>query len=107
MGGVNTTPIRIELTKQERIELEARTRSQTLAHRDVLRARIILLLADGESLSAIARLVSKQRKIVRKWGERFVKRRLEGLNDKPGRGRVPRFSPGSGNPSGETGMRAA
>jgi hypothetical protein len=107
LGGVNTTPIRIELTKQERIELEGRTRSQTMAHRDVLRARIVLLLADGESVSAIARLVSKQRKIVRKWGERFIKRRIEGLQDKAGRGRVPRFSPGGGGPSGEARMRAA
>ena len=53
--GVNTTPIRIELSKQERDELIARMRSQTMAHRDVLRATIVLLLADGQSVSAIAR----------------------------------------------------
>lgn len=104
---MNKTPIRIELSKQERAELEARTRSQTMAHRDVLRATIVLLLADGQSVSAIARQVSKQRKIVRKWGERFVKKRLQGLSDKPGRGRVPLFSPGGHDAPGETRVRAA
>ncbi len=104
---MNTTPIQIELSKQEREELTVRTRSQTMAHRDVLRAMIVLLLADGQSVSAIARRVRKQRKIVRKWGERFVKKRLEGLCDKPGRGRVPLFSPGRGDAPGQARMRAA
>jgi hypothetical protein len=104
---VSTTPIRIELSKDEREELEARKRSLKMAHRDVLRATIVLLLAEGRSVSAIARQVRKQRKIVRKWGERFVKKRLEGLRDKPGRGRVPLFSPGRGGPSHQTRMRAA
>ncbi len=104
---MNITPIRIELTQQERTELEMRTRSQTMAHRDVLRARIILLLADGQSLSSITRQVGKTRKIVRKWGGRFVKKRLEGLCDKAGRGRIPLFSPGRRDPSDQARMRAA
>jgi transposase len=73
----------------------------------VVRARIVVLLADGHSLSSIARQVGKTRKIVRKWGERFVKKRLDGLADKPGRGREPVFSPGSRHASGEARMRAA
>jgi transposase len=85
----------------------ARTRSYTMAHRDVLRARIVLLLADGESVSSVARQVDKTRKIVAKWGERFVKKRIGGLCDKPGRGRVPVFSPGGGRASGEARVRAA
>jgi hypothetical protein len=104
---VNTTPIRVELTKQERAELIMRTRSQTMAHRDVVRATIVLMLADGLSLSEIARQVRKQRKIVRKWCERFVKKRLDGLNDESGRGRVPLFSPDRGNSAGQTRVRAA
>jgi hypothetical protein len=104
---VNTTPIEIELTRQERAELMMRARSQKMPHRDVIRATIILALAEGESVSAIARQVRKQRKIVRKWGERFVKKRLDGLVDEPGRGRVPRFSPDRDDPAGEAGVRAA
>jgi restriction endonuclease Mrr len=104
---VNTTPIEVELTRQERTELTRRARSQKMAHRDVLRAKIILMLAEGQSVSAIARQVLKQRKIVRKWGERFVKKRLEGLCDEPGRGRVPLFSPDRGNSANQARVRAA
>jgi transposase-like protein len=104
---VNTTPIRIDLSAMERTELSARTRGQRMAHRDVVRARIVLLLADGDSVSSVARQVCKTRKIVRKWGERFVKKRLEGLQDKAGRGREPVFSPGGRHASGEARVRAA
>ncbi len=65
------------------------------------------MLADGASVSLVARQVGKTRKIVRKWGERFVKKRLEGLHDKPGRGREPVFSPGGRHVSGEARVRAA
>jgi hypothetical protein len=44
---------------------------------------------------------------VRKWVTRFLKRRLAGLADQPGRGRKPVFSPGGGDPSGQDGLRAA
>jgi len=106
---MNTSPLResLDLTSEERTELSARTRSQTMAHRDVLRAKIILLLAGGQSVSSVARQVGKTRKIVRKWGERFVNKRLEGLQDKSGRGRAPDFSPGCRGTSGETRLRAA
>lgn len=104
---MNTTPIRIELTPAERTELSARTRGQRMAHRDVVRARMVLLLADGDSVSSVARQVGKTRKVVRKWGERFVKKRLAGLDDKPGRGREPVFSPGGRHASGEARVRAA
>jgi hypothetical protein len=107
LAAVNTSPIRIELTPEERAELSARTRSQTMAHRDVLRAKIVLLLSDGCSVSSIARQVGKTRKIIRKWGERFVKKRLEGLHDKAGRGRVPDFSPGGRSSASEARLRAA
>lgn len=104
---MNKTPIRIELSREEREELEARRRSLTMAHRDVLRATVVVLLAEGQSVSAVSRRVGKQRRIVRKWGERFVKKRLKGLSDKPGRGRVPLFSPGGGDASDQACMRAA
>jgi hypothetical protein len=52
VGVVNTTAIRIELTRAERSELAARTRAQRMAHRDVVRARIVLMLADAVALAA-------------------------------------------------------
>ena len=78
-----------------------------MAHRDVLRARIVLLLAEGCSVSSVARQVAKTRKVIRKWGERFVKKRLEGLHDKAGRGREPAFSPCDRSALGKTRLRAA
>lgn len=104
---MNKTPIHLELTQEERLELESRARGQRAAHRDVVRAKVILLIADGHTLSSVARQVSKQRKIVRKWAERFSKKRIEGLVDKPGRGRVPVFSPGGGHAPGQARLRAA
>ena len=59
----------------------------------MIRARTILLLATGKPLSAVAREVGRQRRIVRKWAVRFVRKRLPGLEDAPRSGRPPRFSP--------------
>ena len=44
-GGVDTTPIRIELTPAERTELSARVRAQRMACCDVVHTRIVVLLA--------------------------------------------------------------
>jgi transposase len=72
----------------------------------VVRARIILRIAQGEPLAVVARQVGRQRKIVRKWAQRFVKKRLQGLLDKSGRGRAPDFSPCGGDDVGEARVRA-
>jgi transposase len=69
----------------------------SMPHRDVVRARTILLLTDGVSQSEVSRRVGLQRRIVRKWAQRFVERGLLGLNDAPRSGRPPRFSPGGEN----------
>jgi hypothetical protein len=101
------TPIRIDLTTEERAELERRTRSLTQPHRVVVRAKVILGLAADSSVSAIAREVGLQRRIVRKWATRFVGKRLNGLDDEPRSGRPPLFSPRRRPLSGEVGLRAA
>ncbi len=101
------TPIQIRLTLEERQELESRARGLRTAHRDVVRAKIILLIAQGQPLAVVAREVSRERKVVRKWAHRFMKKRLQGLLDKSGRGRVPVFSPGGGYDAGEARVRAA
>ena len=101
------TPIHIELTDEERSELEPMARGQVLPHRTVVRARVVLALADGKTVSAVARQVGRQRRIVRKWAERFVRKRLHGLQDAPRSGRPPRFSPSRRAAPGEAGVRAA
>jgi transposase len=101
------TDLRIDLDEQERQKLERLDRSQVAPHRAVVRARTILLLAAGMTVSAVAREVGRGRRIVRKWGERFQKKRLRGLEDLDGRGPKARFSPRSNDASRETGVRAA
>lgn len=97
----NKTPIKIELTRDEREILEQVSRAFAVAHRDVVRAQTILLIADGLSLSAVGRKVGLARRIVHKWADRFVRKRLRGLDDLPRSGRPPRFSPDRGDAPGE------
>lgn len=101
------TSFRIELTREERKELEGRARSFRLPYRTVVRAQIILSLASGKGPSAVAREVRRSRQVVWTWGRRFNKKRLDGLEDDPRSGRPPIFSPGGRDVSGEAGVRAA
>ena len=101
------TPINIQLANEERFELEYRARSFTAPHRTVVRAKIILCLADAKTVSETARTVQMERRHVRKWAHRFVRKRLRGLEDKLRSGRPPRFSPGGGDTTHQDGMRVA
>jgi predicted DNA-binding transcriptional regulator len=86
-------PLRVAVDREQRMVLEDISRAMSMPHRDVVRARTILLLTDGVSQSEVSRRVGLQRRIVRKWAQRFVERGLLGLNDAPRSGRPPRFSP--------------
>ena len=103
----NKSPLHLELTEEERTELERRTRALTAPYRDVTRARIVLLLAEGLSVSSVARKVGRERNVVKDWGWRFKARRLAGLEDAPRSGRPARFSPLRRDPSDQAGVRAA
>ena len=100
------SPYILFLAPVERAELERWQRSTTIPAGLAKRATIILLRVEGLALSAIARRLEVGRRIVRKWVQRFLKRRIPGLSDKPGRGRRPVFSPRSGGASGQAGLRA-
>lgn len=69
----------IELTKQERRELERRVRSRTLRAEDVRRARLILMLAEGESYISVRNALSCDPGYVSRWKKRFQTERLAGL----------------------------
>ena len=77
----------IELTAAEREVLEKTVRCTTSAVRDVFRARIVLLAAKGSQSRDIAAELDAGQDTVSKWRRRFDQRRLEGLIDRPGRGR--------------------
>jgi hypothetical protein len=87
------SPFQIELSEQERAELEARVRQYTLPYRDVIRAKIILLAAEGLQNKEIAARVDLPRPKVSKWRKRFFHQRLNGLEDEPRSGRPPDFPP--------------
>jgi Helix-turn-helix domain len=101
------TSLRILLTEEERAELERRLRATTTSLGLARRCRAILEVAAGVPLSHVARLVDLTEKHVRKWVQRFLKDRLAGLRDRPGRGRKPVFSPRSGDVRGEDRLRTA
>src|SRR5712691_12773323 len=86
------TALTIHLTADERQTLMAWQRSTTIRAGRARRGRIILLLANGTSISEAGRLVGLSRRFVYKWAQRFLQHGIEGLADKPGRGyrRMPR-----------------
>ena len=81
------TSLTIRLTPAERQTLLVWQRATTLSAGLARRARMILLLADGVTITAIAATVGMSRRHTSKWIQRFVQERLEGLAEKPGRGR--------------------
>jgi hypothetical protein len=97
--------VSIQLTDEEQRELEAILRRTTVSAGLVRRAWIILLLAKGLSMTATARQVEDQRRVVLKWGRRFEQQRLSGLFDAPRPGRPPIFSPDGGSPCGQNRLR--
>ena len=60
--------------------------------RDLKRARIVLLAADGRSTRSIAKEVGVQPRIVSLWRHRYADQGLEGLQDKPRPGKQPIYT---------------
>lgn len=69
----------LELTQSERETLEARVRSRSLRADDVRRARLVLMLADGLSYTAIQAALGCNAVYVSRWKKRFEAERLAGL----------------------------
>jgi len=87
------SPHSLQLTAEQRLELEARARRYTLPYRDVVRAKIVLMAADGYGNDEIALRLDARREIVSKWRKRFFEQGLPGLEERPRGGRPPVFSP--------------
>ena len=84
----------ISLSAGERASLDAWARSRTLPHRQVLRAKIVLMAADCTANRDIAAALGLSRPTIQLWRERFLALRLAGLEkDAPRPGRKPRISP--------------
>ena len=87
------SPYTVTLSAEQRTELEARARRYTLPYRDVIRAKIVLMAADGLDNDEIAARLDTRREVVSKWRKRFYLQRLAGLEERPRRGRPPTFPP--------------
>ena len=84
------SPFRIELSVDESNELSRRASKYTLPYFEVLRAKMILMAADGLGNDEIAARLDTGREVVSQWRKRFFKERLAGLEERarPGRPRV-------------------
>jgi transposase len=87
------SPYLIDLTEVEKKKLEQMAQKYTAPYFSVLRARIVLLAAEGLDNDKIAAKFDIPRRIVSKWRKRFFEERIPGLNDQPRSGRPARFSP--------------
>jgi transposase len=72
----------------EREELAARKRSRTLPSEDVRRARLILMLADGDSFTTIQTALECNRSYISRWKQRFESGGLSALYSRHA-GRAP------------------
>jgi transposase len=79
----------LELTLEEKTELEMRVRASRTSKRDHFRAEIILLRAGGLGVVEVGRKLGASVTSVSKWCRRFEVEGLDGLVDQEGRGRKP------------------
>lgn len=87
MAGGGRSPFQITLPASQRRFLKALVRRGTAEHRQVTRARIVLLAAAGWTNRAIARKLGLAPNTVGKWRKRFFTEGIDGLGDRkrPGR----------------------
>jgi transposase len=78
-----STAVRIELSVDERWQLESWARRRSSAQALALRSRIVLLAAEGLKNTEIAQRLGVYRPMVTKWRNRFAEHRLDGLTDEP------------------------
>ena len=83
MASGRKTSFTIQLTPAQRQTLLAWEHATRIPAGLARRARIILLLADGVTITDIAAIVGISRRHTYKWIRRFVQEGLEGLEDKP------------------------
>jgi len=81
----------LEVSPGDRLELQRRVRSATAEQREVVRAKIVLAAAAGQSLVAIGEAVGLNPDQVGVWRQRYQARGLEGLKDQPRSGRPLRY----------------
>lgn len=97
----------IQLTVAERAELEKLVRSRSVAGGLQRRCQAVLAIADGLTFTQAMERVKMSDKHLRNWCRRYLAEGLKGLQDRPGRGRKPGFSPRGCRANRQTRLRAA
>lgn len=87
------SPFAFVLSEAERTALEKIARKYTSPYYIVVRAKAILMAAEGMENDTIGHALGLPRQIVSKWRKRFYDERLEGLEDRHRPGRPSGFSP--------------
>jgi transposase len=77
----------LEISVEERLELERRVRAHTTPQRMVRRCRVVLMAAEGVPSRRIAPEVGMSEQYVGMWRRRFEADRVGGLEDRPRSGR--------------------
>lgn len=90
---VSVGAVAVTLGRGDMMVLRRVANGQRSAHRDVVRARIVLAAGRGETNCAIAAAVRVHVDTVRKWRRRFAERGLAGLGDRARSGRPRWFTP--------------
>jgi transposase len=84
----------LKVTEPQREVLETLSRSQTAAHRDVQRAKALLMASDGLATTRVAQELGVSPATVTRWRESFARDGLNGsVKVAPGRGRKPSIAP--------------
>src|SRR6266436_4910338 len=83
-----TTESRVQLSPENRAELEGWVAGRNTPQKLVWRARIVLMWADGAGATAIVRALGKTKKTAYRWRDRYIERGIAGLKrdaSRPGR----------------------
>ncbi len=81
----------LAVSAEQRVVLETWARSRVLPQRQVQRARMILLAAEGVANEVIAAQLDSSKPSVLKWRARFLQAGVDGLEEAAGRGRRPTY----------------
>lgn len=82
--------VKIKLTEKERAVLTRWSRGRSTPARQVLRAKIVLMAADGKMNKEIVAALKTDAQTVKRWRTRFAEKRLAGImKDAPRGGRKP------------------
>jgi transposase len=82
-------PLRIELSPDQRAELDRRLRARTAERREYERLLMVRAVAGGATVPAAARALGRHHQTVRQAVKRFLAAGFAGLADRPRAGRPP------------------